>query len=301
MIGDQATVLREMLKCSDESKHREPRDAPPRLSLAIAIASGKGGVGKTNVTVNLATALAQQGLRTIVLDADLGTANADVLCGLDPGETIEAVISGKRTLREIMVTGPGGFELIPGSSGGSELATLSSERRGNLLRQLAELESEADVLLIDVAAGLGTDVMGFASAADALIVVATPEPTSVTDAYAFIKSIRRHAPGRVPDLLINSSDSEEEAREVHQRMDRACRQFLDFGLPLAGIIPRDDAVRRAVRARLPFVILEPASGASRSIHRLATRLGGRPARDSQGEGGFLGRLVHWLSSKRPGN
>ena len=165
----------------------------------------------------------------------------------------------------------------------------------------AALIREADVLLIDVAAGLGTDVMGFASAADALIVVATPEPTSVTDAYAFIKSIRRHAPGRVPDLLINSSDSEEEAREVHQRMDRACRQFLDFGLPLAGIIPRDDAVRRAVRARLPFVILEPASGASRSIHRLATRLGGRPARDSQGEGGFLGRLVHWLSSKRPGN
>ena len=298
MIGDQATMLREMLKRSDETKHREHDGAPARLSLAITIASGKGGVGKTNVTVNLATALAQQGLRTIVFDADLGTANADVLCGLDPKENIEAVVAGRRTLREIMITGPGGFELIPGSSGGSELAALSPDRRNSLLRQLGELESEADVLLIDVAAGVGSDVMGFASAADALIVVATPEPTSVTDAYAFIKSIRRHAPERVPDLLINASDSEEEAREVHQRMDRACRQFLDFGLPLAGIVPRDDAVRRAVKARLPYVILEPTSAPSCSIQRLATRLGGRPARDSQHQGSFLGRLVQWLSPRK---
>ena len=298
MIGDQATMLREMLKRSDETKHREHDGDPARLSLAITIASGKGGVGKTNVTVNLATALAQQGLRTIVFDADLGTANADVLCGLDPKENIEAVVAGRRTLREIMITGPGGFELIPGSSGGSELAALSPDRRNSLLRQLGELESEADVLLIDVAAGVGSDVMGFASAADALIVVATPEPTSVTDAYAFIKSIRRHAPERVPDLLINASDSEEEAREVHQRMDRACRQFLDFGLPLAGIVPRDDAVRRAVKARLPYVILEPTSAPSCSIQRLATRLGGRPARDSQYQGSFLGRLVQWLSPRK---
>ena len=298
MIGDQATMLREMLKRSDETKHREHDGVPARLSLAITIASGKGGVGKTNVTVNLATALAQQGLRTIVFDADLGTANADVLCGLDPKENIEAVVAGRRTLREIMITGPGGFELIPGSSGGSELAALSPDRRNSLLRQLGELESEADVLLIDVAAGVGSDVMGFASAADALIVVATPEPTSVTDAYAFIKSIRRHAPERVPDLLINASDSEEEAREVHQRMDRACRQFLDFGLPLAGIVPRDDAVRRAVKARLPYVILEPTSAPSCSIQRLATRLGGRPARDSQYQGSFLGRLVQWLSPRK---
>ena len=265
-----------------------------RLSFAIAIASGKGGVGKTNVTVNLATG--STGLRTIVFDADLGTANADVL-RIGSMENIEAVVAGRRTLREIMVTGPGGFELIPGTSGGSELSSLSPERRQSLLRQLGELESEADVLLIDVAAGVGTDVMGFASAADALIVVATPEPTSVTDAYAFIKSIRRHAPERVPDLLINASDSDEEAREVHQRMDRACRQFLDFGLPLAGIVPRDDAVRRAVKARLPYVILEPSSAPSRSIRRLATKLGGRPARDSLQHDGFLGRLMQWLSRR----
>lgn len=299
MIGDQATMLREMLKRPDASKDRGVRDVPPRLSLAIAIASGKGGVGKTNITVNLATALAQQGLRTIVFDADLGTANADVLCGINPRETIEAVIEGRRTLREIMVTGPGGFELIPGSSGAGELAMLSQEKRHRLLRQLGELESKADILLIDLAAGVGVDVMGFSRAADALLIVATPEPTSVTDAYAFIKSIRRHAPERVPDLLINSCDSEEEAREVHQRMDRACREFLGFGLPLAGIIPRDDAVRRAVKARLPYVILEPASAASRSIQRLATRLGGRPARDSQENSGFLGRLINWCSSRRP--
>ncbi|MAT81780.1 MAG: hypothetical protein CMJ29_09060 [Phycisphaerae bacterium] len=299
MIHDQATMLREMIQGSDQSEPREPSHTR-RLSFAVAIASGKGGVGKTNVTVNLATSLAQQGLRTVVLDADLGTANADVLCGLDPRETLDSVINGQRSLRDIMLTGPGGFELIPGTSSGGDLASLSETGRNQLLSQLAQLESEVDVLLIDVAAGVGPDVMGFATAADALMVVAMPEPTSITDAYAFIKKVRRRSPGCTPDLLINAADSDEEAREVHRRMDRACREFLDFGLPLAGIIPRDDAVRRAVRARLPYVMTEPSSPPSRAIRRLAERLGGAPARDSQERGRFLGRLMSWLSNRPSG-
>ena len=302
VIGDQATMLREMLRRSDETKHRSHDDPPkPRLSLAIAIASGKGGVGKTNVTVNLATALAQQGLRTIVFDADLGTANADVLCGLDPMENIEAVVAGRRTLREIMVTGPGGFELIPGTSGGSELSSLSPERRQSLLRQLGELESEADVLLIDVAAGVGTDVMGFASAADALIVVATPEPTSVTDAYAFIKSIRRHAPERVPDLLINASDSDEEARRfIRGWTERAVSSWTSVYLWRASSPVTTLFVGRS-RPDFHMSFWNPHRLPAVRFGDWPPNWGGRPARDSLQHDGFLGRLMQWLSPKRPPN
>tara|TARA_Y100000589_G_scaffold9134_1_gene7760 strand:- start:845 stop:1744 length:900 start_codon:yes stop_codon:yes gene_type:complete len=296
VIQDQATMLRELVRPSVSDTEKPP--SPHRLSLALTIASGKGGVGKTNVTVNLAAALAKMGLKTVVFDADLGTANADVLCGLDPRYTLESVLRGTHEVQDVMVTGPGGFELIPGASGCSDLASLSPERRQEVLGQLAALESQADILLIDVAAGIGEDVMGFAAAADALMVVATPEPTSITDAYAFIKMARRYAPDRTPDLLLNLADDEEEAREVHLRMDRACRQFLNFGLPLAGVVPRDEAVRRAVRSRLPFVISEPNSAATRAINQLASRLGGRPACDSHEKGGFLGRLVQWISVRR---
>ena len=301
MIQDQATLLRELVGESTDDRPTGPSPVPPRLRLAVAVASGKGGVGKTNVTVNLATALAQRGLRTVVLDADIGTANADVLCGIDPSLTLESVIRGTHSLEEVMVPGPGGFELIPGASGCGAIADLTPSRRDAVVHQLAALEARTDILLIDLAAGIGDEVMGFASAADAVMIVATPEPTSVTDAYALIKSMRRRDPNRPPELLINGADTTEEGREVHARMDRACRHFLDFGLPLAGIIPRDDAVRRAVRERLPFVLGSPASPAGIAVKRLAARLAGSPARDSHEPPRFLGRLIRWIGGRRSGS
>ncbi|MEE2718633.1 MAG: MinD/ParA family protein [Planctomycetota bacterium] len=267
-----------------------------RSAKAIAITSGKGGVGKSNIAVNMAAAMAQTGRRVVLLDADLGLANADVLCSITPRRTIEHVLDGRATLRDIMVPGPGGFMLVPGASGVAGMADLDPEQRQILLRELARLERSSDVILVDTGAGISRSVVGFAAAAERVMVVCTPEPTSITDAYGMIKSLLAASRDISIRLLVNMVESEAEGRDVHQRMQQACSTFLRYPIGLAGLVPRDPTVLQAVRTQLPFVIGAPNGLATRRIRAMAaSELGERDSdhREST-QTGFFNRFTRWL-------
>jgi flagellar biosynthesis protein FlhG len=274
---------------------------PPRLARAIAVTSGKGGVGKSNLSVNLAVCLARRGLRTCLLDADLGMANADVLCGLNPPATLEAVIRGERRLSEVVVEGPGGFLLVPGASGVGRLANLTVPEQQRLVSQLRSLERTVDLVIIDTGAGIGSGVMTFAAAAGITLVAATPEPTSMTDAYGAIKTLAIEVPDATPRLVVNMAASPQEAREVHERIDRVSRRFLGRGVGFAGAIPLDPGLPAAVRRQRPLAFTTPDSPAAAAIDRIAENLAAELHRDRAATpqaGGFLQRLAGWIGLAR---
>ena len=263
----------------------------------IAITSGKGGVGKSNVSVNLAIRLAQLDRRVILLDADLGTANADVLCNIPPGRNLahfDLVYAYPWTGEEAMIDAPGGFRLIPGASGIANLAALSTYERDRLIEQMKQLEQEADLILIDTGAGVSPNVLAFLASADQQLVITTPEPTAITDAYAVTKALCRDMAPREPNIsvLVNMARNEREAREVFERLAAVCRRFLNIAPQHAGNLLYDPRVGSAVRHRVPFVLHAPQCDATRGIGHLAHRLD-RYARTKQ-EGSFLSRMTSWL-------
>lgn len=272
-------------------------EPPTRLAQAIAITSGKGGVGKTNLAVNLAVCFARQNRRVCLLDADLGLANADILCNLTPRLTLEQVAGGRCRLAEAMLPAPGGFRLIPGACGVARLADLDGVERQTLIGQLAALDRVADDLIIDTAAGLGASVLAFVAASSRVLVVTTPEPTAMTDAYGMIKALA--AFGRPLDvcLVVNMVTSEAEGRGVFDRMNRVSRTFLDRTLDYGGAVPTDDAVREAIRHRVPFTLYAPDAPATIAVQALArTLLGMKPL--PAAAGGFFSRLTTWFSAGR---
>ena len=280
VLHDQAAALRSMAR------------ARPRATV-IAVTSGKGGVGKSNVAVNLAIRFARSGKDCVLLDADLGLANADVLCNVDLPHNLSHVIARKRELRDVLVTAPGGFRLIGGASGLARMADLTDDDRRRLLEALAELEQQADVILIDTGAGISPNVLGFTRAADHVLVVTTPEPTAITDAYAVIKVVSRDPGQRRISLLVNQARSPAEARTVHDRIARVAKQFLGATVFDAGHVMADEAVPTAVRSRVPFVLSTPHCPAGQCITRLAMRFETGVVADRE-PGGFFNRLNGWL-------
>jgi flagellar biosynthesis protein FlhG len=253
----------------------------PRLARAIAVASGKGGVGKSNIAL------------------DLGCANADVLCGLTVKATLEDVLNGRRRLAEIVIKvpgirGKGGLGLIPGASGVAELAALNAVQRQGLVEQLSALEQVVDLVIIDVGAGIGADAIGFACAADSVLLTCTPEPTAMTDAYATAKAIVTRDSRADLSLVVNMVGCDEEGLAVHKRMDAVARRHLGRSIPLAGVVPFDFSVVAAVKRRRPLSLMAGDTAAAVAIRGLAHTLLDGDARSSaipQTERGFLSGVL----------
>jgi flagellar biosynthesis protein FlhG len=266
---DQASALQQIRAASVS----DPRlkEKPPRTKI-LAVTSGKGGVGKTNVVANLAASLSELGKKVVVLDADFGLANIDVLLGLTPRFHLGHVLFGNKTLTEIMVQGPRGIRIIPASSGLQRLSELTSAQRSHLVDSFAHLDTDTDYLIIDTAAGISRNVIHFLLCAHEVIVVSAPEPTAIVDAYAVIKIILAEDPSKLIRVVINSVHREGEAREVFSQINSVVNRFLNCDVSYLGHIERDSHVPQAVRSQVLLTHLYPNAPASRCFRNLAQAL-----------------------------
>jgi flagellar biosynthesis protein FlhG len=248
------------------------RSSKRRTPHVIAITSGKGGVGKTNFTANLAWQLRQLRRRVMILDADLGLANIDIVLGLAPQYNISHVLAGEKRLSEILVKGPAGIQILPASSGVLGTSDITEQQKIMLLQQMEELESSFDFLLIDTGAGIGGNVVYFALAAQTIVVVLTPEPTSLADAYALIKVLSTNYRQNSFKVLVNEAASEHEGLDVFRRLTTVTDRFLNVSVDFVGYLPRDVKVREAVRAQRPFAEMFPTSAASQALKRVTRQV-----------------------------
>lgn len=260
-MGDQAATLRGMV------------GQRPQFAKVLTFASGKGGVGKSNIIINTAIAMAGMDLRILLLDMDLGLANIDILLGLTPHYNLTHVMSKQKTLTDIILPGPNDVMFIPGASGVSRLANLKDDEREFLIDSFSTLETKADLLMIDTGAGISENVLQFALASQALIVVTTPEPTARMDAYALIKTTHRMSSGRLPCyVIVNEVESPREAEQVFASLNSVCEKHLSYSPHYLGHVPCDPVIPKAVKQRRPFVLSYPTSGAARSIGKIANTM-----------------------------
>ncbi len=241
--------------------------------LVLSVTSGKGGVGKTNIAVNLACCLADFGKRVVLLDADLGLANVDIVLGMTPQKNLSHVFSEGLSLNEIMVDTPYGFRILPASSGVTEMLTLTTGQKLELLEAVDALEHAVDYFIVDTGAGIHDTVMYFNLAVQERLVVLTPEPTSLTDAYALIKIMHTKHNINSFRVLVNMAQDTNSGKEIFIRLHMACEHFLkSVSLDLIGIIPRDTSVRKAVINQKPFCIEDAKSSASLAIRDVAKEI-----------------------------
>lgn len=263
MTLDQANGLRELVERS------RPSGAPLRV---IAVTSGKGGVGKTHVACNLALLFARTGRRVLVIDADLGLANADIVLGVEPHMHLGHLLEGSAPLQDVLAPGPEGVQVLAASTGVQELTRLDDAQKLRLVTALDFIEDRFDLVLIDCSAGIGDNVLFFAGAAQEVLLVASPEPTSLTDAYATVKVLSQQASVEHFQVVVNQVPSEPAGREVWQKLTGVTDRFLTARVSFLGHVPRDENLQRALMAQRPVVQLFPRSPASRALQGLADRL-----------------------------
>ncbi|MFG0257305.1 MAG: MinD/ParA family protein [Phycisphaerales bacterium JB043] len=317
--NDQATRLRALMAATRAhesttatSEHHVVRSShtrTPTRPLAgarqnvsiVAIASGKGGVGKSSLAVSLASTLTRQNKRVTLLDGDIGLANTDVLCGVRVRQHLGHVLDGTCNARDVCINTPQGFRLVPGASGLANIVQAADDRPSALMQRLAPITNDTDILLIDCGAGISRIVRAFLAAADLPIIVTTPEPTSITDAYALLKiassdRAKRAHDRTIPSLYINMAQDESQAAQVHERIAHVCYRFFQERPEFLGWCPLDEALPRSVQARIPVVIHEPKAKSSKAIKKVSKTLSqhivGQDPHSPRG--GFIARLLRGL-------
>ena len=261
-MKDQAHTLRKIFE-----------GTTPPCPHVLSVTSGKGGVGKTSIVVNMSIILASRGRKVLVLDADLGLANIDVMLGLTPKYNIQHVLAGQCALEDIILEGPEGIRIIPASSGIQELADLTHEQQLCLMNSLDYFDQDIDYMIIDTGAGISRNVMYFNAASQRVIVVATSEPTSITDAYALIKVLRKHYGIKRFDLIVNNVSSKVEGDQVARQLSLVCDRFLgDVVLETLGSIPEDKNISECIKGQKAFVGVHPTGEASKRLKRIVSRM-----------------------------
>ncbi|MBI2914707.1 MAG: AAA family ATPase [Firmicutes bacterium] len=275
----------------DAKAKEEPAEEESTCEV-VTIASGKGGVGKTTLAVNLGIALCLAGKRVCVMDADLGTANVDVLLNLAPRFNVSDLVAGRKRVFEVLVEGPNGLVILPGGSGLQELTSLDERQFGRLLAEFRQVEKYMDIIIIDTGGGLARNVTTFMLAAKYSVVVTTPEPHAVTDAYALIKVLTRQGRNAPLRLVVNRARSASEAEDISRKMVFAARRFLQFDLEPLGYVLEDEAVPKAIRRQVDFVTQYPKSKASECVRGIAAEMGRTGAVEARATGlsGFVQRL-----------
>ncbi len=277
---DQASGLRRMVK--------------PHPVRVVTIASGKGGVGKTNITVNLAIALASQGKDVTILDADLGLANIDVMLGLHSDKNLSHVMNGECELEEILLDGPNGIKIIPASSGVKNMAEMSAAEHAGLVSAFSQLSHDIDVLLVDTAAGISDSVVSFSRAAQEVLVIVCDEPASITDAYALIKLLSKEQGIFKFHILANMVSGPQQGREVYDKLSKVSNRFLDVALDYLGHIPYDEHLQKAVKRQKSVIEAFPRSRSAQAFQKLSKKVNNWPM--PVASGGHLEFFVERLVS-----
>lgn len=268
----------------------------------LAVTGGKGGVGKTNVSINLSIALAAMGRRVMLLDADLGLANIDVLLGLHPQYDLSHVIRGERSLDEILVEGPEGIQVVPASSGIRQMASLSPAEHAGLIGAFSDVADDLEVLVIDTAAGISDSVINFSRAANEVLLVVCDEPASMTDAYAIVKLLNREYNITRFRVLANMVQSPQEGRDLYNKLVRVTDRYLDVMLNFLGAIPFDDSLKKAVKSQRSVMTAFPRSRIAQAFRSIAKKVDDFPA--PSGASGhlqfFVERLLQYSSQNQEG-
>ena len=290
---DQASNLR---KLTEKKASLKVITSEKRNTRIIAVSSGKGGVGKTTVSVNLGISIARAGFRVLVFDGDLGLANINVLLGIVPKYNLYHVIKGHKTLADIIIKTPEGMDLIAGASGYSQLANLTDTQRENLLKGFEDV-GEYDYMIIDTGAGISSNVIGLLMPADEIIVVTTPEPTSITDSYGLIKSIVSHTREKNIKILVNRVRSAIEGKKVADRVIGISGQFLEVQVENLGFIYQDEDVEKSIREQKPYVIHSEKGKATSCMNRITGTLLNMEPEEEGGIGSFFKKFFHFVDKR----
>ena len=300
IMSDQADGLRELVRARSGTTalaEPPPRTSPTRVKArSLVLTSGKGGVGTSNLALNLAIALQEMGQRVLLVDADLGLANLDLLCGLSPALDLGEILSGEGSLADAVIEGPSSVRILPGAHAMRTLPEVLGDGPARLAAELESLEAGTDLLIVDAGSGLGSGVATLAAAADEVVVITTPEPTSVADAHATIGRLRRLSNVRLR-AVVNQAASAAEGADVLARLCASSRQFLGAVVTPLGHVRADPHVPMAVRARQPFLLAYPNSVASRGVRRLARDLVAERQTKGHRPGFFAALAARWALSR----